>query len=163
MQNIKPIAIPNQMTKDYFFNIRVYGLIIRAQEILVSKENIDGFEMTKFPGGGLEFGEGILDGLQRELNEELGSEAEAPELFHVTEQYIESVFAKREQVISIYYLIRNFPEVNQLEIHQETNVGSGNLLKFSWQKIDDMLLKKLTFEMDQEALRKLLAVRIFFK
>jgi 8-oxo-dGTP diphosphatase len=147
------------MTKDYFFNIRVYGLIIKENEILVSYENIDGFKMTKLPGGGLEFGEGILDGLQRELYEELGTKANAPELFHVTEQYIESVFAKREQVIAVYYLIRNFPEVNRFEIYQDTKVGSGNLLKFSWQKIDEKLLKKLTFEMDQEVLRKLLAMR----
>ena len=41
------------------FNIRVYGLLINDRnEILVSDEFRMGVFMTKFPGGGLKFGEG---------------------------------------------------------------------------------------------------------
>ena len=37
------------------FNVRVYGIWIKSDKILLSHENIDGYAMTKFPGGGLEY------------------------------------------------------------------------------------------------------------
>ncbi|MFN5439619.1 MAG: NUDIX hydrolase, partial [Bacteroidota bacterium] len=41
------------------FNIRVYGILISDDnQVLVSDEFIRGNYYTKFPGGGLEFGEG---------------------------------------------------------------------------------------------------------
>ena len=50
------------------FNIRVYGLLINEQkQVLVSDELIRGSYITKFPGGGLEFGEGTRNCLQREF------------------------------------------------------------------------------------------------
>ena len=55
------------------FNIRVYGILINdKKQILVADEYIRGGLYTKFPGGGLEFGEGTRDCLKRELKEELG-------------------------------------------------------------------------------------------
>ena len=48
------------------FNIRVYGILINEQhQLLVSDEYIRGNYYTKFPGGGLEFGEGTRDCLVR--------------------------------------------------------------------------------------------------
>jgi hypothetical protein len=43
------------------FNIRVYGIFIRDSRVLVSDELIFGQRITKFPGGGLHFGEGPAD------------------------------------------------------------------------------------------------------
>lgn len=55
------------------FNVRVYGLLLDAQNrLLVSDEYIRGEFFTKLPGGGLEFGEGTRDGLAREFMEETG-------------------------------------------------------------------------------------------
>ena len=43
------------------FNVRVYGLLINNQnEVLVSDEQEYGMRFTKFPGGGLEYGEGDM-------------------------------------------------------------------------------------------------------
>lgn len=53
------------------FNIRVYALIIEEDSILISKELIQGKYVYKFPGGGLEYGEGLIEGLQRESLEEM--------------------------------------------------------------------------------------------
>ena len=39
------------------FNIRVYGILIQDSNVLVSDEYIKGKNITKFPGGGLEYGE----------------------------------------------------------------------------------------------------------
>ena len=52
------------------FNVRVYGIYITPQQqILLSDERIGDFCFTKFPGGGLEFGEGLHEALIREWKE----------------------------------------------------------------------------------------------
>ena len=59
------------------FNLRVYGILINEQnQLLVSDEYIRGMKITKFPGGGLEFGEGTRDCLKREFLEETGYQCE---------------------------------------------------------------------------------------
>jgi 8-oxo-dGTP diphosphatase len=60
----------------YRFNVRVYGILIHEENVLVSDEYIKGKFITKFPGGGLEFGEGTLDCVVREFKEELGLDVE---------------------------------------------------------------------------------------
>ena len=51
-------------------SIRVYGILINGnKQLLVSDEFIRGGYYTKFPGGGLEFGEGTRDCLKREKNQ----------------------------------------------------------------------------------------------
>ena len=49
------------------FNIRVYGFLLDDGRVLVTDEFRLGIYMTKFPGGGLHFGEGTVDCLKREL------------------------------------------------------------------------------------------------
>ena len=51
------------------YNVRVYGLMIESGRILLTDEVRGGYRMTKFPGGGHEFGEGLAEGLQREWME----------------------------------------------------------------------------------------------
>lgn len=62
--------------------------------------------ITKFPGGGLQFGEGTIDCLKREMIEETGQEVEVLEHFYTTDFFVPSAFDPTKQVISIYYLIR---------------------------------------------------------
>ncbi|MFN5910799.1 MAG: NUDIX domain-containing protein, partial [Bacteroidota bacterium] len=64
------------------FNLRVYGILINDRdEVLVSDECRNGFSFTKFPGGGVEVGEGFPQALEREFEEELGIRVEVGELF----------------------------------------------------------------------------------
>ena len=52
-------------------NLRVYGLLLNNNgEVLLTDESRFGMEFTKFPGGGIELGEGISDCLKREFIEE---------------------------------------------------------------------------------------------
>ena len=89
------------------FNVRVYGILINdRKEVLVSDEWEYGIEFSKFPGGGLEFGEGTIDGLKREFKEECNCEIEVIKHFYTTDFFIESMFGKG-QLISIYYLVKN--------------------------------------------------------
>src|SRR5210317_1866991 len=93
------------MTKGEFV-IRVYGIIRNAKdEILISDEFQMGMQMTKFPGGGLHFGEGTIDCLKRELKEECnGQEIKKLEHFYTTDFYQKALFYENHQLISIYYL-----------------------------------------------------------
>jgi 8-oxo-dGTP diphosphatase len=89
------------------FTIRVYGLLIESGRVLVSDELIKGQRITKFPGGGLEYGEGLKDCLVREVREEIGVEALDVRHFYTTDFFQQSAFHRDPlQVISVYYLFR---------------------------------------------------------
>lgn len=89
------------------FNVRVYGIWINEQqEILLSDERIGDFCFTKFPGGGLEFGEGIKDCLIREWREELSVEIEVLEHIYTTDFFQPSAFDQNAQIISVYYKVQ---------------------------------------------------------
>lgn len=90
-----------------FFNIRVYGLLINEQkQVLVSDEYIRGHYYTKFPGGGLEFGEGTRECLVREFKEEMDLKVETGEHIYTTDYFQRSAFNPAHQIISIYYFAR---------------------------------------------------------
>lgn len=89
------------------FNVRVYGIVINDQEeLLVSDELIKGVQFTKFPGGGLEWGEGMRACLLREFMEELHQEVEVLEHYYTTDYFQQSAFRSSDQLISIYYKVR---------------------------------------------------------
>lgn len=116
------------------FNIRVYGILINdKKQILVADEYIRGGLYTKFPGGGLEFGEGTRDCLKRELQEELGIDSEIGEHIYTTDYFQMSVFNPEHQIISIYYFAKPLEELKvplrlqpfdfderQMEIYDQT-------------------------------------------
>lgn len=89
------------------FNIRVYGILVNErQELLVMDELIRGLEFTKFPGGGLEWGEGTHACLIREFQEELRQPIEVVEHFYTTDYFQASAFNERHQLLSIYYRVK---------------------------------------------------------
>jgi ADP-ribose pyrophosphatase YjhB (NUDIX family) len=89
------------------FNVRVYGILINDEnQILVSDEYIRGKFYTKFPGGGLEQGEGTRDCLKREFKEEMNLNVEVLEHLYTTDYFQESAFNPRDQIISIYYFVK---------------------------------------------------------
>jgi ADP-ribose pyrophosphatase YjhB (NUDIX family) len=111
----------------------VYGVLINEkQQVLVSDEYIRGNYYTKFPGGGLEFGEGTRDCLHREFLEEMNLNVEVGEHIYTTDYFQLSAFHPEHQIISIYYRVKatenittrissspfDFDE-NQLKIYSE--------------------------------------------
>jgi 8-oxo-dGTP diphosphatase len=86
------------------FNIRVYGILMNEKkQVLVADEYIRGAYYTKFPGGGLEFGEGTRDCLKREFKEEMDLEVEVGDHIYTTDYFQMSAFNPSQQIISIYY------------------------------------------------------------
>ena len=88
------------------FNIRVYGIVVNDKnELLVSDELIKGMQFTKFPGGGLEWGEGLIECLKREFIEELNQQIEVISHFYTTDYFQQSAFREEDQLISVYYSV----------------------------------------------------------
>jgi 8-oxo-dGTP diphosphatase len=133
------------------FNVRVYGLLINNQnEVLVSDEQEYGMRFTKFPGGGLEYGEGLADGLKREFMEECNAEIAVLSHFYTTDFFVKSAF-NDSQIISVYYLVKN---VNELDLSIKTKVfdfdGEGEVLQaFRWLKLDTLSADDFTFPIDK--------------
>ena len=87
------------------YSIRVYMLIVNSRsEILISDEYLLDMKMVKFPGGGMEYGEGTVDCLQREAMEEFGQQLNNIRHFYTTDYYQKAYFFEDHQLISIYYL-----------------------------------------------------------
>ena len=94
------------------FNVRVYGILINEKkQVLVSDEYIRGNYYTKFPGGGLEFGEGTRECLKREFKEEMDLNVEVEEHLYTTDFFQLSAFNPDDQIISIYYLVKAMEEI----------------------------------------------------
>jgi ADP-ribose pyrophosphatase YjhB (NUDIX family) len=88
------------------FNVRVYGMLINENnQLLVADEMIKGKLYTKFPGGGLEFGEGTRECLAREFLEEMNLKVKVTDHLYTTDFFQLSAFSPGHQIISIYYLV----------------------------------------------------------
>jgi 8-oxo-dGTP diphosphatase len=134
-----------------YFNVRVYGLLINQNnEVLISDEEEYGFRFSKFPGGGLELGEGLIDGLKREFIEECEAEIEVLSHFYTTDFFEKSSF-NDSQVISVYYLVK---EKAPLQLAFKDIIydfdGEGEILQaFRWVKIQDLNIEDITFKTDK--------------
>jgi ADP-ribose pyrophosphatase YjhB (NUDIX family) len=94
------------------FNIRVYGILVSDDnQVLVSDEYIRGNYYTKFPGGGLEFGEGTRECLSREFMEEMNLKVDVREHLYTTDFFQMSAFNPEHQIVSIYYRVFPLEEI----------------------------------------------------
>ncbi len=132
------------------FNVRVYGILIQNDAILVSDEYIKGNKITKFPGGGLEYGEGTRDCLVREFDEELGLKIEVKDHFYTTDFYVTSSFDTNSQVISIYYVVNALSELNfsvSDSAHNYENKEGAQSMR--WIQIKDLKESDFTLIIDR--------------
>lgn len=111
------------------FNIRVYGILINDKDqVLVSDEFIRGKYYTKFPGGGLELGEGTRDCLKREFFEEMNLKVEIGEHIYTTDYFQISAFNPDHQIISIYYYAKALEEIKAPLRNKEFDFDEAQLL-----------------------------------
>ena len=125
---------------DKRFNIRVYGILINDDKMLVNEELIREKRIVKLPGGGLQWGEGIKDCLKREWKEELNLDIEIREHFYTTDFFQPSAFDD-SQVISIYYMVTaNLPDTI---INNEPNERTY------WLEVTDISSDSFTLPIDK--------------
>jgi 8-oxo-dGTP pyrophosphatase MutT (NUDIX family) len=136
------------------FNVRVYGVYIRDQKVLVAQERYGTFEFYKFPGGGLEFGEGTRKCLQREFYEELGIHIEVGEHAYTTDFFQESKFNSSEQIISIYYWIDEIIDLDIQVLNEQLMSNQQGVLKLHW--LDLCALDQLELPIDQYFIQRIL-------
>ena len=153
------------MLKKYPFNVRVYGLLLNEKrQLLISDELEYGMKFSKFPGGGLEYGEGLLDGLKREFMEECDFGVEILSHFYTTDFYLKSAFDDT-QIISVYYLVKNLGAIN-LPIKtvpfdfDGIKEEGGSLQAFRWIDFDQLKIEDVTFPADQKAVELLLKTKL---
>jgi len=136
---------------DKRFVIRVYAIIINdLDQVLLSDEYVLSTYMVKFPGGGLEWGEGPIDCLKREALEEFGQAIQITRHFYTSDFFQRSSFYEESQIIGIYYFARFIEPIRfrvssiPFDFEQQSN---GNQ-SFRWVDIDKLAVDELTFPMD---------------
>ena len=140
------------------FNIRVYGLIIEQGKILLTDEIRFGMQMTKFPGGGMKLGEGTVDCLRREMQEEMGVEIEDIKHFYTTDFFQQTRFTNPpSQLISIYYCCRlaKQPDVVFTEKPFDFEKNTEGAQVFRWVSMQNLQEEDLTLPVDKIVLGKL--------
>ena len=101
-------------------NIRVYAIYLNEKnELMALDEGYVGEKLIKLPGGGLEFGEGTIECLNREFAEELNLKIEVLEHFYTQEDFLVSRFRENEQLLTIYYTV-NILNLEELKIIDES-------------------------------------------
>lgn len=130
--------------------MRVYGLLLDSnQRVLAVSEDYAGRRLTKFPGGGLEPGEGTLACVCREFKEETGLDIPFSQHFYTTDFYQESAFRAGDQILSIYY------------VHFDSSVGAEmpiipeEGLEFKWLEIHKGLSANFDLPIDRLVAEKL--------
>ncbi|MBK9177769.1 MAG: NUDIX domain-containing protein [Flavobacteriales bacterium] len=142
------------------FTIRAYGILLHEGRVLVSDELIKGRRITKFPGGGLEYGEGLKDCLIREIREEIGVEARDVEHFYTTDFFQQSAFHSTPmQVVSVYFTFR-VADPNSIPVVEEPFIGisgPGDQEVFRWLALDTSKEADLSLPIDWHVWRLLKA------
>ena len=143
------------------FNIRVYGLLIENNCVLLVDEVVRGKNITKFPGGGLELGEGPIDCLIREFQEELNIEVAVKEHFYTTDFFQQSAFRDEDQIISIYYTVEN---IHGAHIHTVDepfaypDPEADDLMAFRWKQLSELKVEDVHLLIDKVVVSLLLEV-----
>jgi|SRR5690554_7197085 len=134
------------------FNIRIYGLLIEQNRLLITKEPFVDELIYKFPGGGLEFGEGLHDCLIREFKEELNLDIEVVQHIFTQDDFIQSAINPDDQVLMIYYQVKakNF---------EEFKVKTSDINEVIWKDLDELKVEDLTMPTEQKAVQELLKFR----
>jgi 8-oxo-dGTP diphosphatase len=140
------------MSKLTAFTIRVYGLLMNDRgELLLSKERIGAFAFTKFPGGGLELGEGTIECLMREFKEEVNIDITVESHFYTTDFFQPSAFKTTDQILSVYYTVTSQMPLSAIRLDEFDIENNGRIeqQQFIWVPLDQLHPDMVTFPIDK--------------
>ncbi|MGL5892958.1 MAG: NUDIX hydrolase [Bacteroidia bacterium] len=140
-------------------NLRAYAVIEHNGFVLVTDEFRIGKRMTKFPGGGHEWGEGLAETVMRECREELGQQPLTLEHFYTTDFFVPSAFRSDDQLVAVYYRV-TLPEPEKISVKEtqfafDEEIDGAQL--FRWISRKEISAGHFTYPIDQhiaELLRK---------
>jgi ADP-ribose pyrophosphatase YjhB (NUDIX family) len=150
--------------------IRVYGILKdSSNRVLVSDEFIRGSYYTKFPGGGLELGEGTRDCLKREFKEETNLDVSIGDHIYTTDFYQISAFNNTQQIISIYYFVQAPEPINlatkttlfDFEPHQVADQQASSEV-FRWVEWKDFSEETVSLPIDKIVVKLLKEKEVYF-
>lgn len=144
--------------------LRVYGILTdENKRVLLSDEFIRGDYFTKFPGGGLELGEGTRDCVKREFKEETGLDVIVGDHIYTTDYFQQSAFNPIDQIISIYYFVSTNDDLKNITVktkpfdflpHQVADIkGQSEVLR--WIEWNDFNEDAVSLPIDKIVVRKL--------
>lgn len=123
------------MNQHNMFNIRVTGILIENEQILLVKQRVSDKRNWSLPGGRLERGETLSKGLQREMKEETGLDIEIVRLLYVCD-----VKTSGNTILHISFLVRRIGgsielptnEFDENPIHDVQFVSISKLSKYGF-------------------------------
>ncbi len=124
--------------------IRPSILVIEKNAILTLKYNYNGNIVFALPGGNLEFGEKLTDALKRELEEELGLEAEVGNLKFIAEVLTDKSYT--QHLVFEGKIMRGTPKINPNETTAE---------EIYWLPLNKLLATNLYPNLSMEILNNL--------
>jgi len=133
------------------FNVRAYGVCVVDGKALMTDEIRGGKLMAKFPGGGLELGEGLEDCLIREFMEEANVKIRVKKLLYINPFLQISGMRKSDQLLSVYYEIELLEELNVTITHKPFDFPTmeNNQQVFRWVEVDSLTPDDFTFPVDK--------------
>ncbi|MCU0433783.1 MAG: NUDIX hydrolase [Bacteroidia bacterium] len=133
-------------------NLRAYAIIEHEGNVLVTDELRMNKYMTKFPGGGHEWGEGLEETVRRECREELNQEPASVTHFYTTDFFVASAFSPDDQLVSVYYLV-SLPSPESIAVVQtrfEFTAHTDGEQTFRWIKRSELTPDIFTYPIDQQ-------------
>jgi 8-oxo-dGTP diphosphatase len=140
------------------FNVRVYGLLVQQGMVLLSHEMIAGRPYLKFPGGGLEYGEGPQDAVVREFMEEAQIRVRVARPVHITGNFVQSAFRANDQVLGLYYEVEAMDAIDFPTIAPAIDEVMRTGQQLYWASLKEIGPDNLSFEIDRAALSAYLAL-----
>ena len=131
------------------FNVRVYGWLECEGKVLVSRETFEAGELVKFPGGGVELGEGPSQALRREFLEEVQLNVDVVGPAYTSPNFHRSYFHHR-QLLALYFSVQTKEKLKPSACTQKF-AGFLKQRQLFWCKVDQFDIETLTHEVDREA------------
>ena len=88
------------------FSCRIYGILLKGRDVLMTRSRFMDFEFVNFPGGGIEIGEAPMDALKREYLEETGLKINPIRILYASQKSHLST-QKPIQIVSLFWLVEN--------------------------------------------------------